>query len=628
MVNLFFLKYDDMNKSLIIFITFVFLVSCSSPKIIVEKVSELQEINQGDSVWIYWKFLNASSVKVPILDKEFNPIDSFLFKPLNSTRIDIIAHNQKGESLVQSVYILVRPPDSKDEQKTPIQRGPLGAIDLKSIINTERTSYLSGFVSNSIENAERLKIFRISFSKNLDSCQINFGLLDSSGNMLYDLYNYSSDSKLEVINECPKSILKSNIFSFPKSLTYGHNLSLFVLIDYSVLHLAQNLKDQLIEGLKYLESTDKLSLSFFGVNLTTLFPLQRYDFAYWELKNQVFSPRTELSSIYRSLYNLIDEVVQGENSVIILITNRMDNSSINVLPDDVVSKATERNVEINIIGLGNEISLNVYRYLSYKTGGSFYHLPWDFSNIKDVLREISLSKKYYYSLTIPFQLNPHSCNDVVFKMIARTKYFEVYDALTFPFKEREFYQNYQAVALFEKCDTTISNSFFPVLNSLAALLKSNKDFVIELTGNAGLSEISCDAKSLSLSRANSVKKILVENGVNPSQIKVCGAGVSNPLYMDEDDEITAMLNRRVQIRWLLPSVLPYTIVVDTVVSEEIAEKEIDYWEKKGFKAYYSRVFDNGVFKYKIVLWGYPDIRKAENDAKIISRKYKKSYVIE
>ncbi len=617
-----------MNRFLVILIALIFLFSCRSTKIIVEKVSELQEINQGDSVWIHWKFLNASSVKLPIFEKEFNPIDSILLKPLNSTRVDIIASNQKGESLTQSVYVLVRPLEAKEQQKTPIQRGPLGTIDLKSIKNTERSSFFSGFVSNSIDNAKRLKIFRISLSRNLDSCQINFGLLDTSGNMIYDLYNYSSDSKLEVISECPKSILKSNIYSFPKSLTYGRNLSFFVLIDYSVLHLLPNIKEQLIEGLRYLESTDKLSLSFVGVKLTSLLPLKRYDFAFWELKNQVFSPRTELSSIYRSLYNLIDEVVPGENSTIILITNRMDNSSINVLPDDVVSKAFEKNVEINIIGLGNEISLNVYRYLSYKTGGNFYHLPWDFSNIKDVLREISLSKKYYYSLTIPFQLNPHSCSDVVFKLIAKTKYFEISDSLTLPFKEREFYQYYQAVALFKEYDTTVSNYFFPVLNNLSNLLKSNKDFVIELTGNAGLSEINCDAKSLSLSRANSVKKILVENGVNPSQIKVCGAGVSNPLYMEEDDEISAILNRRVQIRWLLPSVLPYTIVVDTVVSEEIAEKRVEDWEKNGFKAYYSRLFDNGILKYKIVLWGYPDIQRAEKDAKIISRKYKKSYVIE
>jgi len=33
-------------------------------------------------------------------------------------------------------------------------------------------------------------------------------------------------------------------------------------------------------------------------------------------------------------------------------------------------------------------------------------------------------------------------------------------------------------------------------------------------------------------------------------------------------------------------------------------------------------------KYKVVLWGYPDIEKAERDAKIISRKYKKACIVE
>jgi len=628
MASLYFPKPDFMKRLFLAFGAFVLLVSCVSQRITVEKISDLQEIEQGDSVWIYWNFSNASYVKLPDVEKEFNPIDSFLLAPFNSTRIDITAYNKKGESLVQSVYVLVRPAEKKEEQRIPIQRGPFGTIDLKSLKNQQKSQFLSGFVSNSFDKADKLKIFRLLFSDNLDSCTISFGILDNYGNLIYDLYKYSSDIKLEAVQECSKLGLKSFVYAFPKELTYEKKLNVFVLIDYSIINLVPDFKGELVEGLKYLESSDKLSISLFGVDRATLLPLQNYDKAYWELGNLVFSPKVELSAIYRSLYDLLDDVVEEGNSAIVLLTNQMDNSSINVLLDDVIKKANEKKTEIYVVGLGNEVSILTYKYLCLKTGGNFYHLLWDYNKISDILREILLSKKYYYSITFPFKYNSDVCSDISIKLKAFSNYYDVSDAVLYPLKERIFYISYQAVALFNENDTVVSNSFLPVLNNLTSLLRSNKNTSLELIGNAGLSELWNNPVGLSLSRANSVKKILADNGVSPSQIKVKGVGSSNPLFMEENDERTSWLNRRVEIRWLLPSVLPYTIVVDTVESEELAEKKVETWEKNGFKAYYVRLFDSGNIKYKVVLWGYPDIEKAEKDARIISRKYRKSCIVE
>lgn len=628
MGNLYFPKPESMKKLFLILFVSALVFSCVSPKITVERISELQEIEQGDSVWIHWKFANASYVKLPSVERDFNPVDSFLLKPFNSTRVDVTAYNDKGESLVQSVYVLVRPKETKEERKTPIQRGPLGTIDLKGIKNNVKTKFLSGFVSNSFDKAVQLKIFRVSFSNNLDSCSINFGILDTAGNLIYDLYKYSSDIKLETVQECPKLGLKSYVYAFPKELTYGKKLNLFVLIDYSIINFLPDIKEQLVNGLKFLESFDKLSISVFGVQRNTLLPLERFDKAYWELGNLVFSPKVELSAVHRTLYDLLDDVVEDENTAIVMLTNQMDNSSINVLLDDVIKKANSKKAEIYVIGLGNEVSILAYKYLCLKTGGNFYHLPWDFNRISDVLREILLSKKYSYTITFPFNYNASNCSDVLLKLRAYSNYYDVSDVISYPLKERMFYINYQAVALFNENDTSVSSSFLPVLNNLTNLLRSSKNSSLELIGNAGLSESMKNPVELSLARANSVKRILVSKGVNPSQIKIKGIGNSNPLFMEENDERTSWMNRRVEIRWLLPSVYPYTIVVDTVESEELAEKKVENWEKNGFKSYYVRLYDNGAVKYKVVLWGYPDIEKAERDARIISRKYKKACIVE
>lgn len=151
---------------------------------------------------------------------------------------------------------------------------------------------------------------------------------------------------------------------------------------------------------------------------------------------------------------------------------------------------------------------------------------------------------------------------------------------------------------------------------------------VELIGTAGIGEQYYSPSKLSLDRANAVRTRLISNGVPPNQISAKGIGISKPIYTEENDEISSLFNRRVEIRWIMPELLPYTIVVDTVASEELAEKQVEFWERQGFRAYYDRLYLNNALQYKIVLWGYAYIEEAKKDAAKISKRYKKSLVIE
>jgi hypothetical protein len=616
-------------KKLVYLLFLSIIISCSSNNIIVKRLSDLIEIQSGDSVWVSWEFANAKYVRVGGYDTTFNPNDSILVKPLNSLRLDIIAYGENGAQLLQSVYVLVSPKETETlEKKTTVQRGPKFIEDIFSYKSTLPSDFFSGFYQGTINDINKLKIFRIKPLEKLDSCEISFALLDSYGNFCYDIKKYSSDVKIQLEQKCQTKSITSSYYPFPETIRIRDKLDIYFLIDYSAINELKSFKEYLLNAVKYLDVNDRVSLSFFGIETQNVVPLERADKFYWELKELQFPQKIELSSVYRSLCQILEEIEDPANAVLVLITKQMDNSSINFTLEDVIEKSLQKKVPINTLTFGNEVSPTHYRYISEKTGGNFYHFPWTTEAIDSALSEIVLSNKYYYSLKLPLDLHSGDCDDLELTLSVMFGKISFKSDYILPLKDKKFYTNFQAVSLFRLGDTIVSTSFLPTIENLARLLVNHRNLSVELIGTAGLNEAFYNPKELSLSRANSVRNILITKGASPSQIRTKGIGLSKPIYTEEEDDYTAMLNRRVEIRWLVPELLPYTIVVDTTSSEELAEKRVEYWEKQGFKAYYDRLFSNGNILYKVVLWGYSKYDEAEKDARKISRKYKKSTIIE
>ncbi len=616
-------------RKITISIVFILFFSCSTSKIFVKKISDLVEINLGDTAWVYWDFANAHYVKVSGFEQKFNPSDTIFLVPIKPLRLDIWAFGENNEQVLQSVYILVNYQETLvREQKQSIQRGPRIIDNIFEHRNTSPSSYFLGFTSSSLNYLSKLKIFRAKWEPFSDSLQLNFGLLDDFGNFGHDVNKFTTNLKVEIDQKCQDKFFSKIVKIFPESYKTARRLNVFFLIDFSFANENPKLKQQIHDAIKFLDDDDRISLNMFGVEQRNFIPLVRADKFFWDLEDFDFPKRKELSSIYRSLSSLMDEIDTPTNSTIILITNKMDNSSLSFTIDDVIDKSLKKGIPINTLVFGNEVSYSTYSYIAKKTGGNFYHFPWNVDDIKYGLTEIILSNKYYYSLTLPIEKKAFECDDLNISLVVQAAQIKLSDNFIFPIKDRIFYTSYQAVSLFNFADTSVNETFFPVIDSLAQLLVNHRNLNVELIGTAGIKENYSDPIILSINRAYAVKSRLISRGALPSQIRTKGVGISKPLFPDEFDETTELFNRRVEIRWLIPEVLPYTIVVDTTASEEIAEKKVEFWEKQGYKAYYDRLFSINGIMYKIVLWGYPKYEDAEKDANKISKKFRKSSIIE
>ncbi len=86
------------------------------------------------------------------------------------------------------------------------------------------------------------------------------------------------------------------------------------------------------------------------------------------------------------------------------------------------------------------------------------------------------------------------------------------------------------------------------LNNIVIFLKKNKDKIKKflIVGHADTKGSKNYNYNLSLERALSVKKILIQNGIQESAIKVVGKGESD-LLIKTDDEIAHPANRRAEI---------------------------------------------------------------------------------
>jgi len=126
---------------------------------------------------------------------------------------------------------------------------------------------------------------------------------------------------------------------------------------------------------------------------------------------------------------------------------------------------------------------------------------------------------------------------------------------------------------------------------------------------------------IALKRAQTVRRSLVDMGVKPSQIRVRAEGNRRPVYYFQNAAWQEDYNRRVEVRWLDPALLPYEITAGIVATEEEALEKTDEWEKRGAKAYYEAIFYQKQPAFRIKLWGYPGYSEAASAARELQRRY-------
>jgi hypothetical protein len=87
-------------------------------------------------------------------------------------------------------------------------------------------------------------------------------------------------------------------------------------------------------------------------------------------------------------------------------------------------------------------------------------------------------------------------------------------------------------------------------------------------------------------------------------------------------------NRRVEVRWLDPDLLPYEIIAQTSDSETEALKNVEKWEFHGYNAYYERYLENHSPVYRVKIWGFPTLEEAEASANKIQTIYNTKCIVQ
>ncbi len=383
--------------------------------------------------------------------------------------------------------------------------------------------------------------------------------------------------------------------------------------------------EQIKNFAKNINPNDGLHLRTFNQNLVTNITLQKASDFYNFIKDIKLEKPSGLSAIYKHLYNTLNYLNYASNKdkIIVLIAYSSDNNSLIYDRNDIVELASQLKIPIYVIGVGSAVDTYSFKYLTEMTGGIFYQLDNnDIKSIYNILNEINLSQKTYYEVKIPFDFNTLSNNKFLeLNFEIKKKDNLISDIKRIRLAKERHYFKYQSIASFDFKDTLPSSDFNESIKSLSMILKNNPDKVIEIIGNSSIEGTPDEVYNLGLKRAQSIRKLLIEDGVNPAQIRVRSDGSNNPIYYIQENSWMQYFNRRAEIRWLDPELLPYELIGQSFDSELEALKEVERWEDKGYKVYYERYLSKNIPIYRIKIWGYRTQDEAERALQNIEKRY-------
>ncbi|MFA6570260.1 MAG: OmpA family protein [Bacteroidota bacterium] len=604
------------------------LSGCRSLPIEVEKFTGYTEVIEGEDATIEWSFLRADSVKIEGVWGTFESKDKYFVKPKQSKIYKVIAYKGAKDSVIMNAVVQIK--SSLTKETTP---GPAPLIYKPLSVSTNDNPYFTGLTqTEKSKNPASIKIMRTIYPYTQDNCLLRAVILDNKGNFVQ-----GSSLKDKVIwtttYECKKSENRKDIGNFTeRDNSIDNYFDIAFVVDNSAAALENYpIVSGIWKFLPYLNPTDKVMLTTFNQNLNPVFKLESPEKANFIIQTLKLPPAEGLNSLYKVAYQSLLSLNSGENKnkIMVLITYNSDNSSIIYTSNSVAKLAHDNDIPIYIIGIGNSVESYFLKYLCGLTGGRYYYIADDETDkIPDILREIYYAQKYYYEFIVIPPTNSMNCStlrtDVVYKE-GDSKFADLIQIIPKPEVQ---YSRYQAVAVFNYREFEISPDFDNTINSLAKTLTDNPSALIELIGHSSLEGNNLINTDLSLKRAQEARRILIEKGVNASQIRVRAEGANKPIYYLQSVPWQQLYNRRVEVRWLDPSLLPYEIIAGKAKSEEEALAKVEDWEKRKLNSYYERYLQDNIPTYRVKLWGYKTIDEAETAAKTLSKKYSTMLVIE
>ncbi len=625
-----------------------------------------KEIKQGDKGFIAWRFQDYETVQIvgDTLRVIRSARDMLTIQPGKTTTFTITALG-KGKPRLDTLWrvrvltlaeadsialaeanaytsVSTNTAASRGGQPETVSSSLPESIYLVSQASTLPSEYYAGIVRNANQNsneisAKKIQIVRIP-DNSLESASLHAVVLDAYGNFLPSFAQQPNKFSLSLFGIADSlapsqaSLSSDVVFSMREASLYDSpNLAFTVCVDESAsMKRFSGVEQSALDFMRSLGGRVEKQILAFDHRIRVVNPLDLEKQMDWDKQKQALEPRSEqggLTALYKAAYKGLLTLKQSgrRHKALVLISGGKDDASILYTMHDVMRSAKEFGVVIYTIAIGSNADTYTLRQMAEFTGGRFYAVNDDArKDLPRVLKEISLSYKAFYELIFSSgtKVQAHSA------VIDATLSFKTSDNRTlsetkpFALSEKNVYSTHQIVATFAP------NSFQPdalydqQVSSLAQVLKDNPEKVIELVGHTDMQGNDGINRNFALRRAQAVKSRLVSLGANTMQIRLRSVGREKPVYYFESEEWQSRLNRRVELRWLDPTLVPYEILAEAVASEEEAMRLEAQWNARGYDAYYDAFLINRIPAYRLKLWGFATLESAEKTKNLLQQQYR------
>lgn len=601
-----------------------------------EQVGGQKEIRKGEKATFFWRFQNADYVRVDDDSTRFHAMDQTTVMPQATTTYTIKAITPTDTLTTPwTVTVLDTPGQSATNTATAatpqknVQRG--GETGYTPAPATSRTpsAYYSGYTNASPDSkVAAIRITRVLYPvTGSNTCTMQAVLLDENGNQLSGIPSDEQHTWSLTMNCGSKGDEYRPMVTENKWSGSEQRLTMALCVDRSSSAASndEEIRKAIGDYPFFMGSSDKLCVTAFNHESTTITPFTTKDQLNYLTEKFGAQETGGLNAMYKACYAALQQFEQKQsmNNALVIVTSSSDNASLIYTADDVIRRAIESGTQIFAIAVGDGADSYPLKYMASQTGGRFYYLPQERVNdLSSILREITYSVRGNYLLQ--FQLSAFAlreCKNASFRLSYESAGSKVSDKFIVASAADNMLPPYQALAMFSFGQSLVRDDYKPTLKSLAQVLKDNPDKVVELVGHSSAEGDEDAMRQIALERAQSVRRALYELGVNPVQLRSRALGDLKPVYYFQQNEWQKNYNRRVELRWLDPSVQPYEIVTEYVYTESDAIKYTEQWEKRGYKAYYERVLVSGNSAFRVKLWGYATEESALSEARTIEKKY-------
>lgn len=481
----------------------------------------------------------------------------------------------------------------------------------------------------------KIKIVRIP-DNSIEGAYLHAAILDATGNFLPALHTLNSAFKLTLTGKTDDESARNNLSdnntvsrdvlspSFPELAL--REASLYDSPDLAVTLCVDNANYMQ----KFVSATAPLYDDFMR-SLGNRVEKNHIVFDHRIMINSAAQPTKEsggLTALYKATYKGILTLKQSgrRHKALVLVSGGKDDASILYTMHDVMRSAREFGVVVYAIAVGSNADTYALRMMAEYSGGRFYAVDDGKSGeFEKVLKEIALSYKAFYEITLSggTSVQAHSkVIDATLSFAVEKKGILVSETKPFAMSEQAYYSAHQIVATFAANSFQADEQYDAQIGALALALKDNPTKVIELVGHTDMQGNDGANRSFALRRAQAVKSRLTAMGAHPAQIRLRSAGREKPVYYFESEEWQSRVNRRVELRWLDPALVPYEILAEAVASEEEAMRLEAEWSARGYDAYYDAFLINRIPAYRLKLWGFPTLESAIKTKDELQAKYR------